>query len=54
MVPFVEAMFLFPWAVSFGMMSQMGLFVFAEMAVFVAILLVGWIYAWRKGALEWN
>ena len=51
----VEVVFLFPWAVSFGLLSrQFGLFALAEMAVFVAILLVGWLYAWRKGALEWN
>ena len=50
----VEVIFLFPWAVSFGLMSKAGLFALAEMAVFVAILLVGWLYAWRKGALEWS
>jgi NADH-quinone oxidoreductase subunit A len=51
----VEVVFLFPWAVSFGLLSrQFGLFALAEMAVFVAILLVGWLYAWRKGALEWS
>ena len=50
----VEVVFLFPWAASFGMMSrQFGSFVIAEMAVFIGILIVGWLYAWRKGSLEW-
>ena len=51
----VEVVFLFPWAASFGVLSrQFGAFVLIEMAVFIAILLVGWLYAWRKGALEWS
>ena len=51
----VEVVFLFPWAASFGTLSkEFGTFVLAEMAVFVAILIVGWLYAWRKGALEWS
>ena len=51
----VEVVFLFPWAASFGVLSrQFGLFVLLEMAVFIGILLVGWLYAWRKGALEWG
>ena len=51
----VEVVFLFPWAASFGLMSaQFGAFVLLEMVVFVAILVVGWLYAWRKGSLEWS
>ena len=51
----VEVVFLFPWAASFGVMSaQFGAFVLVEMLVFVAILVVGWLYAWRKGSLEWS
>lgn len=51
----VEVVFLFPWAANFGLLSaQFGLFVLLEMVVFVAILVVGWLYAWRKGALEWS
>jgi NADH:ubiquinone oxidoreductase subunit 3 (subunit A) len=51
----VEVVFLFPWAASFGLMSaQFGAFVLVEMLVFVAILVVGWLYAWRKGSLEWS
>lgn len=46
----VEAMFLFPWAVKYDVL---GLFGFVEMMLFIAILLVGYFYAWRKGALEW-
>jgi NADH-quinone oxidoreductase subunit A len=51
----VEVVFMFPWAAHFGFLSrEFGLFALVEMAVFVAILLVGWLYAWRKGALEWS
>ena len=46
----VETIFLFPWAVMF---DKLALFGFIEMMVFLAILLVGYIYAWRRGALEW-
>lgn len=46
----VETIFLFPWAVMF---DQLALFGFIEMMVFLAILLVGYVYAWRRGALEW-
>ena len=50
----VEVVFLFPWAASFGVLSrEFGLFVLIEMLVFVGILVVGWLYAWRKGALKW-
>ncbi len=47
----IEAVFLYPWAVVF---KKLGLFGFAEMGVFIAILLVGYIYVWKKGALEWE
>ena len=50
----VEVVFLFPWAASFGLLSRSGPFALVEMAGFIAILLVGWLYAWRKGALEWS
>ncbi|MBM2811117.1 MAG: nuoA [Chloroflexi bacterium] len=46
----VEAVFLFPWAVIF---SQLGTLALVEMFVFVGLLLVGYAYAWRKGALDW-
>jgi len=47
----VEAVFLFPWAVTYG---QLGLYALVEMAVFIGLLLVGYVYAWRKKALEWT
>lgn len=46
----VETIFLFPWAVKYRVL---GLFGLVEMAVFVVILVVGYAYCWRKGALEW-
>ena len=46
----VETIFLFPWAVKF---KVLGLFGFIEMTVFLGILMVGYLYAWKKGALEW-
>ena len=46
----VETIFLFPWAVKFRVL---GLFGFVEMLVFLGILMVGYAYAWKKGALEW-
>ena len=51
----VEVVFLFPWAASFGVLSrEFGVFILLEMVVFIAILVVGWLYAWRKGSLEWG
>jgi NADH-quinone oxidoreductase subunit A len=47
----IEAVFLYPWAVIF---KRLGLFGFVEMGVFIAILLVGYVYVWKKGALEWE
>lgn len=47
----IETIFFFPWAVIY---RDLGLFGFVEMAIFVAILLVGLAYAWKKGALEWD
>lgn len=46
----VETIFLFPWAVMF---DKLALFGFIEMMVFLAILVVGYVFAWRRGALEW-
>ncbi len=46
----VEVIFLFPWAVRF---DALGLFGFVEMLIFIAILVLGYAYAWKKGALEW-
>ena len=47
----VEAMFLFPWAV---VLKEIGLVGYVEMFVFIVLLLVGFAYAWLKGALEWE
>ncbi len=47
----IEVIFLFPWAVIF---RRLGLFGLIEMGVFIAILLVGYIYLWKRGALEWE
>jgi NADH-quinone oxidoreductase subunit A len=46
----VETVFLFPWAV---ITDQLALFGLIEMFVFICILVVGYVYAWRDGALEW-
>jgi NADH-quinone oxidoreductase subunit A len=47
----LEIAFLFPWAVA---LDRIGLFGLAAMGVFLAILVVGFVYEWRKGALEWD
>ncbi len=47
----VEVVFFLPWAVVF---KKLGLFGLIEMIVFIGILLVGYVYAWKKGALEWE
>lgn len=47
----IEAIFFYPWAVTF---RQLRLFGFVEMVVFIAILLVGYFYVVKKGALEWD
>ncbi|HXX76315.1 MAG TPA: NADH-quinone oxidoreductase subunit A [Nitrospiraceae bacterium] len=47
----IEIVFLFPWAVAFNKLGLVGLI---EMVVFIAILVVGFWYAWKKGALEWD
>jgi NADH-quinone oxidoreductase subunit A len=47
----LEVAFLFPWAVSFGQIGWLG---FSSMMVFLAVLTIGFIYEWKKGALEWD
>ncbi|KAB2936253.1 MAG: NADH-quinone oxidoreductase subunit A [Candidatus Contendobacter sp.] len=47
----LEIAFLFPWAI---VLDQIGLFGFASMAIFLGILVIGFIYEWKKGALEWE
>ena len=47
----LEVAFLFPWAITFG---ELGWFGFWSMMIFLLVLTVGFIYEWKKGALEWN
>jgi NADH-quinone oxidoreductase subunit A len=47
----LEVAFLFPWAVTFG---KLGLYGFWSMMLFLAVLTIGFIYEWKKGALEWD
>jgi NADH-quinone oxidoreductase subunit A len=47
----LEIAFLFPWAVA---LDRVGLFGLAAMGIFLAVLVVGFVYEWRKGALEWD
>jgi NADH-quinone oxidoreductase subunit A len=47
----IEVVFLYPWAVVF---KEFKVFAFISMAVFIGILLVAYIYIWKKGALEWE
>jgi NADH-quinone oxidoreductase subunit A len=47
----IEVVFFLPWAIVF---RQLGLFGLIEMIIFIVILLVGYVYAWKKGALEWE
>jgi len=47
----VEIVFMFPWAIDF---KPLGAFGFVEMILFIVLLAIGFIYAWKKGALEWH
>jgi NADH-quinone oxidoreductase subunit A len=47
----IETIFLFPWAVGF---RQLGLFGLAEMAVFIALVFVAYVYVWKSGGLDWR
>jgi len=47
----IEAAFMFPWAI---VLDSIGLFGFIEMMLFLFILIVGYAYAWKKGALQWE
>ena len=50
----IEAAFLWPWAVTFKDFAANKLFVLGEMVVFLGILIIGFIYIWKRGALEWE
>jgi NADH-quinone oxidoreductase subunit A len=47
----IEAIFLIPWALRF---MQLGVTAIVEMVIFVGLVLLGWAYAWKKGALQWQ
>jgi NADH-quinone oxidoreductase subunit A len=47
----IETIFLFPWAVTF---RQLGLFGLVEMALFIGLVFVAYVYVWQKGGLEWE
>jgi NADH-quinone oxidoreductase subunit A len=47
----IETIFLFPWAVTF---RQLGLFGLVEMAVFIGLVFVAYVYVWKRGGLEWD
>ena len=47
----IETIFLFPWAVAF---RSLGLFGLVEMAVFIALVFVAYVYIWRKGGFDWS
>jgi hypothetical protein len=47
----IETIFLFPWAVTF---RQLGLFGLVEMAIFIGLVLVAYVYVWKKGGLDWK
>ena len=47
----IETVFLIPWGVAF---RDLGLFGFVEMLVFIGVLFVGFVYVWKKGALQWD
>jgi len=52
----IEVVFFIPWALVFNdfVKNGLGIFMLGEMLVFIAILLIGYVYAWKKGALEWD
>jgi len=47
----LEVVFLYPWAIYF---RQLGIFGLVQMGIFLAILAIGYVYVWKKGALEWD
>jgi len=50
----IELVFFYPWAVVYRQYLSLGSFIFWEMLLFIGLLLVGYVYAWKKGALEWE
>jgi NADH-quinone oxidoreductase subunit A len=47
----IEILFLYPWAIAFDRIGVIGM---VEMLIFIALFVVGYVYAWKKGALEWD
>jgi len=47
----IEIIFLYPWAVAFDKVGVVGMI---EMIIFIVLFVVGYVYAWKKGALEWD
>ena len=50
----IEIVFLYPWVVVFRSLKGLGFFILGEMLIFIGILIIAYIYVWRKGALEWE
>ena len=50
----IEVIFLYPWAVVFNDINKVSVIGLVEMMIFIALFLVAYVYAWRKGALEWD
>jgi NADH-quinone oxidoreductase subunit A len=50
----IEVIFLYPWAVVFTDINKVSVIGLVEMLIFIALFLVAYVYAWRKGALEWD
>lgn len=50
----IELVFFYPWAVVYKKLLSAGAFILVEMVLFIALLLVGYVYAWKRGALQWD
>ena len=51
----IEIIFLYPWATSFNdLLSQLGVFAFVEMILFIATVFIAYAYVWRRGGLDWD
>ena len=50
----IEAVFMIPWAVAFRQLGDMAGLLIVEMFVFIAVLAVGYVYIWKRGALQWD
>ena len=50
----IEVIFLYPWAVVFNDINKVSIIGLVEMMIFIALFLVAYVYAWRKGVLEWD